>query len=84
MYNNQNIIASYLKTVIKEFLGKFGNEADIENLMQSYKYAQTDLEKAEILVFIERIEKGKKNNFYAQKQNDSDFIKETIAWLKSK
>jgi hypothetical protein len=73
-----------LITTARRFIGKFGNYADLFNLMNEYKYAHSAMEKAEILAFVERVESSKRNAFYAHTISDSPLNNVVIEWIKNK
>jgi hypothetical protein len=53
----------YLKATARTFLGRFGSSADLDRLEESYAAASSDLERAEIVVALQRLEKSRRNGF---------------------
>ena len=62
--------AYYLRSTARLFLGRFGTASDIDKLADSYASAQNDLEQAEILCSIQRMEKGRRNAILGQSASD--------------
>ncbi len=60
----------YLRSTARLFLGRFGTASDIDKLADSYASAQNDLEQAEILCSIQRMEKGRRNAILGQSASD--------------
>lgn len=54
---------AYLKATARTFLGQFGSTADLDRLEESYAAASSDLERAEIVVALHRLEKSRRNGF---------------------
>lgn len=69
VFNSKHSV--YLRTSAIKFIGKFGNIADIERLQHLYSETNDELEQAQIICSLNRMEAGKRNNFYSKVQSDS-------------
>jgi len=76
--NNPN----YLISVARESLSKFGNIADLDELMGKYNTDLSELEKVEILCSIGKMERTKRNAFYGHRKSESLINEKTIKWIK--
>lgn len=74
----------FLISSARRLLGKFGNNADLDYLMQEYRTAKTEIEQTELLFCVERIEESKRNGFYAQAEKDNPLNKMVIDLIKSR
>lgn len=54
-------VAPYLRSVCRECLGKYGTEADLERILDSLQGVADDLERAELLCCLRRMETGRRN-----------------------
>jgi len=79
--NNSNN-PKYLISISRASISKFGNIADLDELMGKYSDDLTELEKIEILCSIKNVEKTKRNSFYGQKKDESKITENTIKWIK--
>jgi hypothetical protein len=57
---------SYLRAVCRRVLQEYGSIADVERLERSFAGALDDLEAAQILVSLKRMEAGRRNAFYGR------------------
>lgn len=62
---------SYLRAVARQLLGRWGNEADLEQLLFSYNQAGNDLDRAGVLLSLGRLEVGRRNSFLARVERES-------------
>ena len=76
--NNPN----YLISVARESLSKFGNIADLDELLGKYNTDLSELEKIEILCSIHKMERTKRNAFYGHRKTESPINEKTIKWIK--
>jgi len=72
----------YLTSVARESLSKFGNIADLDELLGKYNNDLNELEKLEILSSINKMKRTKRNAFYGHKKNESVMNDRTIKWIK--
>lgn len=69
--NRQNWLRSYSLAV----LGKAGDPADLEMIEQGYSSATSEVEKAEIVMALVRMEIGRRNAFYKRVSPDGQLVK---------
>jgi hypothetical protein len=69
--NRHNWLRSYSLAV----LGKAGDPADLEMIEQSYSAATSEVEKAEIVMALARVEIGRRNGFYKRVSLDGELVK---------
>jgi hypothetical protein len=62
--------ARYVHSAARALLGRHGTDADGDDLMRAYGAATSDLECAEIVCSIARVEKGKRNAFLGRIKDD--------------
>jgi hypothetical protein len=74
---------SYLRTAARRVLGKFGNDADVEEIAASYSGASADAERAEVLCCIYRMEKSQRNAILGQAKKDGTLASEAAALVKT-
>jgi hypothetical protein len=74
---------SYLKTMCRAFLGKFGAAADIERIASSYDETNDPAEHAEIICSIRRMERGRRNGFLARLEHDGGENVRAVRWVRS-
>jgi len=74
----------YLQTEINRFLGKFGNIADLEKLEANFINCTTDLQKAETIINLQKMEISKRNSFFSKVKDDCDFVNIAIDFVKGK
>ena len=74
----------YLQRVCRKFLGKYGDDSDLDKLESQYSLASNEVEKADIICSLGRIEKSRRNSLLARLKNDgyliglaSDYIKKS-------
>jgi hypothetical protein len=61
---------SYLRAVCRKLLQDHGTIADMDRLEGSYSEARDDLEAAQILVSLKRMESGRRNAFFGRVEGD--------------
>jgi hypothetical protein len=69
---------SWLRTYSLLILGENGMGADLERILECYQSATSQLEKAEIVAAISKMERNKRNAFYGQVKKDSDLVRRAI------
>jgi hypothetical protein len=72
-YLNKNR-ASWLRSYCLAIIGEAGTPSDLEILENAYGSASNELEKAEIIVALKRMELGRRNSFYGRVKKDGDLI----------
>jgi hypothetical protein len=64
---------SYLRGVCRKLLQDHGSLGDLDRLEGSYGQAHDDLEAAQILISLKRVEAGRRNAFYGRVEGDGLF-----------
>lgn len=73
----------YLRAVARQMLGRYGAAADLERLEASYNRAGGDLEKAELICSISRMETGRRNAFLARVANDGELQRRAVQLVRA-
>ena len=73
----------YYRSVARDILGQFGNSADLEKLEEHVSYIRSELEKAELICCLKRVEKSRRNSFYQRVANGGDIVKMAVNFSKS-
>ncbi len=68
----------YVRSVARCLLGKLGDAADLESLEAAYAEAQSDIERAEILCALQRMEAGRRNALFGRAAGDGDLASMAI------
>jgi hypothetical protein len=63
-------------------LGMDGDSSDFEILESSYSLASSELEKAQIVAALAKMERGRRNSFYGRVMKDGDLVRRTIEFVK--
>ena len=71
--------ASHVRAVARGLLGRFGTDADLDDLIRRYGTAGSELERAEIVCALSRVERGRRNAFLGRSQNDGFLVAAAIA-----
>lgn len=74
----------YLTVEARNFLGIFGNVADLNKLMTRYRNARNELEQVEIICCLEKLEKTKRNGFFGLIKDDNELNQKAIELIKNK
>lgn len=74
---------SWLRMVSVTVLGLAADPADLERLENHYSSATTDLEKAEIVMALEKVELSRRNAFYNRVKSDGEPVKRAIESVRS-
>jgi hypothetical protein len=78
-----NSTPPFLRSVCRAFIADFGTTADLERLQHAYDYADSDVEKAEIICCLKRMEQGKRNAFLARVEKDCDLTERAVKLVRS-
>ncbi len=73
----------YLRAVCRIVVQKYGTTADLDRLETSYATAHDELEKAQILVSMQRTEMGRRNAFYGRVAGDGLMCERAIALVRA-
>ncbi len=74
--------APWLRTYSIALLGLFGARAELDMIRGLYSVASTDIEKAEIVIALKRLETSQRNAFYNQVIADGELIKRAVVKTK--
>jgi len=74
---------SYLRATCKAILGQNGEQADLDRLWRSYSEEVTELERVVTVVSLRKLERGRRNEFYASIEKQSDGIHRAVGLAKS-
>jgi len=72
----------YLQTELNRFFGKFGNIADIDNIADYYSSCESELERAETIMNLKRMETSKRNQFFSTVKDEGELIEIAIKHIK--
>ncbi|MFZ2114472.1 MAG: RNA-directed DNA polymerase [Solirubrobacteraceae bacterium] len=61
----------YIQAVARALVGKFGEHADLEKLLQVYRASSDPLERAQTLCCLERLERSRRNTLAGRVKDDS-------------
>lgn len=64
-------------------LGTVADAADLEKIENDYSSARTDLERAEFVVALEKLEIGRRNAFYNRIKSDGELVRRAVASVRS-
>lgn len=73
----------YLRGMCRAFMGKFGTAADLERMADSYDETTDYSEKVEIICSRRRLERGRRNSFFARVEKDGEMNSLAVRWVKS-
>jgi hypothetical protein len=73
----------YLQRSARIFLSKHGDDSDIDRLENQYSLSNNEIEKADIVCCLGRMEKGRRNTLLGRIKNDSYLIKIACDKVKS-
>lgn len=68
----------WLRSYARAILGVAGNTADVEALLASYSDTEDEMERAEIAMSVQRLERSRRNSFYRRIQNDGFLVERAI------
>jgi len=68
----------YVRAASRSLLGKFGDSADLESLEAAYANAQSDIERAEIVCALQRMEIGRRNALYGRAAGDGRLASQAV------
>jgi hypothetical protein len=74
----------FVRSVCLKLLGKFGTNSDLERLEHEYSHAAGSLEQGDIICAVERIETGRRNAFLGRVENDNDWTRRAVTFVKSR
>jgi hypothetical protein len=73
----------FLRAEARAALGEFGSPNDLESLMYEYDNASSDIEKAEIICSIVKMETGRRNGFLGRVAGDSDICSRAVRYVRN-
>jgi hypothetical protein len=68
----------FVRASARALLGKHGDGADLARLEAAYPTAQSDVEKAELLCAVHRMEVGRRNSLYGRAAGDGDLCSRAV------
>lgn len=72
----------YLRSAARACLGRFVNDAHLDELMRAYGAASSELERAELVCSLSRVEKTKRNGFLGKLKGDGFLVDAAIRAVK--
>ncbi|MEK0352822.1 MAG: hypothetical protein QQN57_08060, partial [Nitrosopumilus sp.] len=81
-FANTHIDEKYLQTELSRLFGKFGNIADIDSIAEYYSNCESELDRAETLMNLKRMELSKRNHFYSMVKDEGELIEIAIKHIK--
>ena len=82
-YALRDEVAPFLKAEARAALGQWGLPADLETMMHAYGNANGDVERAEIICSVARMETGRRNGFLGQVAGDSDLCSRAARFVRA-
>lgn len=76
-------LPSYLRSVARAFLGMFGSASDLDRLEQEYAEASSELERAELVCALSRLEVSRRNGFLGYAKNDGELPRRAVAVIQA-
>jgi hypothetical protein len=73
---------SYLRAAARNILRRYGTIADLDRLLMSYAETDGELEKAEILVGLERLEAERRDSFYLRVGSDGELCERAVRLIR--
>lgn len=75
-------IPFYLRSVSRKIISNFGTSADLERILSTYSETENELEKAEIICSLKRMEVTRRNSFFSQVKDDGDLQRRAVRYTK--
>jgi hypothetical protein len=72
----------WLRSYCIAILGKVGDDSDLEMIESEYATVLTEAEKAECVMALARVERGRRNGFYGRIKSDGDLVAAAIQYVK--
>lgn len=73
----------WLRSPSIAYLGAYGDPSDLELLMEKYASSADHVERADIVAALTRLEKSRRNAFYARTRHDGDLVARAVTHAKS-
>lgn len=74
----------YLRAVCRDFIGNYGLPHDLELLIHLYPETTGELEQAEIICSLRRLEQGRRNAFLTRLEGDGEFQRRAVKFVRGK
>lgn len=68
----------YVRAASRALLGKLGDGSDLERLEAAYAHAESQIEKAELLCALQRMEPGRRNALFGRAAGDGDLPSKAV------
>lgn len=76
--------AKWLRSYALAYLGRYGDQSDLDLIEGSYQEASSEIEKAEIVGAVSRMERTRRNAFYARISDDGPLVGFAVRFSKAK
>lgn len=73
----------WLRIQCLNYLGAFGDQADLEQIEAAYAGLNTDVERATCVEALRRLERGRRNGFYGRVAGDSALVRRAVQRVRS-
>jgi len=73
----------WLRTAARSVLAEAGDQSDLESMESSYESFAGDLDRADIINALTRMETGRRNSFYGRVNSDNDLVARAIRLVKT-
>jgi hypothetical protein len=73
----------YLRSTARNILGKYGDPSDVDRMEDCFNLSSSDIEKAELICCLKKMEKTKRNSFLGRLNGHSDIVQMAISYVKS-
>jgi len=73
----------WLRSPSIAYLGAYGDQSDLELLMEKYASSTDQVERADIVAALSRLEKSRRNAFYARTSHDGDLVGRAVTAAKN-
>lgn len=67
-----------MRAIARAVLGKLGDTADLESLEAAYANAESQIEKAELVCALQRMEPGRRNALYGRAAGDGELPSQAV------
>jgi hypothetical protein len=73
----------WLRTYVLVYLGRWGDPSDLETLLEKYGNLSDEVEKAEVVIALQRMERSRRNSFYGRVQGEGGLIARAVRQARS-
>lgn len=72
----------YLRSIARVIISNFGTSADLERIQSTYSETENELERAEIICSLARMEQSRRNSFLSQVKDEGDMQRRAVRYTK--